>query len=112
MPGLPRQGVVLEYSTNLTQNYRILGTYDPPDFYGWTFVSLPIPMEARLPLAYFRWRQWTTTLAGFHNWALDDTLIAQELPLPVVTAQPTDQRVNVGATATFPVVASGLPPLL
>jgi len=111
-PDLPDQGVVLEYSTNLTLNFQIIGRYDTPEFYNWTLVSLPIPTEARLPAVYFRWRQLANSGSGYDHWALDDTLIAQELPMPVVTLQPASQRVAVGGTATFNVAASGSPPFL
>lgn len=112
IPDLPGQGVVLEYSTNLTLNYTIIGTYDTPDFCDWTLVSTTIPTQARLPSVYFRWRQLSHSGSGFDHWALDDTLIAQELPLPVVTLQPANQRVDLGGMATFNVAASGMPPLL
>ena len=112
MPDLPAQGVVLEFSTNLTLNYQIIGRYDTPEFYNWTPVTLPIPTEARLPSVYFRWRQLTNSGIGFDNWALDDTLIARDAPAPVFTLEPVSLRVNQGDTATFSAAASGLAPLL
>ncbi|ADG74413.1 glycoside hydrolase family 9 [Cellulomonas flavigena DSM 20109] len=53
---------------------------------------------------------WNSALSWVASFAADQTGAQQETPVaPVVTSQPSDQSVGVGATASFTAAASGVP---
>ncbi len=77
----PGEHVVVEYSFD-GLNWHQLGQMNTvyPAMRQWTYVTLPIPSEAKSPQTRFRWRQVQHSGAGYDVWALDDMALLSERP--------------------------------
>ena len=108
---LPGEGIVLEYSVNSGGSWVEFGRYDTATYNAWTHVTVDIPAAAQTGNTQFRWRQLSNSGTGCDHWALDDVGALVGPRPPQIVAQPANQTVTLGGTASFNVGASGSNPL-
>src|SRR6185436_10854424 len=108
---LPRDGIVLEYSTSAAASWSELGRYDSSVYFFWTTIVVNLPPAARSPNTQFRWRQLDHSGSDTGNWALDNVGGLTGPRAPIITSPPTSRSVTRGDSTSFSVGAFGSPPL-
>ncbi len=99
-----------------TAQFSVTATGTPPLSYQWTWntTNLANATNATLVLTNVQFSQagnYAVVVSNLADAVLSSNAILTVLTPPTITAQPTNQTVYVGNTASFSVAASGTPPL-